>query len=125
MIIPAIVFSSPTTSLIEFDKILLIKTPKVEKTIEKPNTKNIVFAIMLTLLIWKLFFSLFLISFNVVPEIYAKNAGIIGKIHGAINDPSPAENAINIEGSVIFWIHRFYFKALLQILSISNTLLFI
>jgi hypothetical protein len=42
------------------------------------------------------------ISFNVVPEIYAKKAGIIGKIHGAINDPNPAENAINIVGSAMY-----------------------
>ena len=30
-----------------------------------------------------------------------RNAGIIGKIHGAINDPRPAENAISIVGSAI------------------------
>ena len=42
-----------------------------------------------------------LISVNVVPEIYAKKAGIMGKIHGAINDANPAENAISIVGSVI------------------------
>ena len=100
-IIPAIEFKSPKNWVTELDKILLIKTPKVEKTIENPNTKNIVFAIMLTLLIWKLLFWLCLISFNVVPEIYAKKAGIIGKIHGAINDPRPAVNAISIVGSAI------------------------
>jgi len=100
-IIPAIEFKSPKNWVIELDKILLIKTPKVEKTTENPNTKNIVFAIMLTLLIWKLLFWSCFISFNVVPEIYAKKAGIIGKMHGAINDPRPAENAISTVGSAI------------------------
>jgi hypothetical protein len=28
-------------------------------------------------------------------------------------------------GSAMYWIHYFYFKALLQILAVSNTLLFI
>ena len=100
-IIPAIEFKSPKNWVIELDKILLIKTPKVEKTTENPNTKNIVFAIMLTLLIWKLLFWSCFISFNVVPEICAKKAGIIGKMHGAINDPRPAENAISTVGSAI------------------------
>ena len=45
--------------------------------------------------------SLVLISDNVVPEIYAKNAGTMGKIHGAKNEPIPAKNAITIEISAI------------------------
>ena len=81
------------------DITLLIKTPKVENTIENPKTKNIVFIMMLNLFILKLDFSSFLISVNVVPEMYAKKAGIIGNMHGAINDPNPAENAINVVGS--------------------------
>ena len=121
--IPAIEFKFPKICVKELDNILLIKTPKVEKTIENPNTKNIVFATMLILLIWK--FSFCFISFNVVPEIYAKKAGIIGKIHGAINEPNPAENAISIVGSAMYWIHYFCFKALFQFPSVSNTLLFI
>jgi len=32
-------------------------------------------------------------SVSVVPEIYARNAGIIGRMHGATNDPSPASAA--------------------------------
>ena len=56
---------------------------------------------MLILFIMNLDFCSFLISDNVVPEIYAKKAGIIGNMHGAINDPNPAENATNIVGSVI------------------------
>ena len=38
-----------------------------------------------------------LTSDNVVPEIYAKNAGTMGKIHGAKKEPIPAKNAIIIE----------------------------
>ena len=41
---------------------------------------------MLNLFILKLDFCSFLISVNVVPEMYAKKAGIIGNIHGAINE---------------------------------------
>ena len=37
----------------------------------------------------------------VVPEIYARNAGIIGKIHGATKDPRPANAAIAIVTSDI------------------------
>ena len=69
-------------------------TPKVENTTEKPRTKNTVFKIILVLLTVivcdpPLWFS----SLNVDPEIYAKNAGIIGKIHGATNEPNPANTA--------------------------------
>ena len=42
-----------------------------------------------------------LISDNVVPEIYAKNAGTIGKIQGAKKEPIPAKNAITSEISSI------------------------
>ena len=41
-------------------------------------------------------FSDFVKSESVVPEIYAKNAGIIGSIHGAKNDPIPAKTATKI-----------------------------
>ena len=101
MIIPAMPFRLFENWLILSDNTLLIKTPKVEKTIENPKTKNIVFIIMLILLILKPVFWSLLISVNVVPEIYAKKAGIMGKMHGAINDANPAENAIRIVGSVI------------------------
>jgi len=40
-------------------------------------------------------------SLNIVAEIYAKNAGIIGKIHGAINEANPANRATKIVGSVM------------------------
>ena len=55
-----------------------------------------------------------LISDNVVPEIYAKNAGIIGKIHGAKNDPIPAKNAIMIETSAIILLDYNFIKSLAQ-----------
>ena len=42
-----------------------------------------------------------LISDNVVPEIYAKNAGTIGKIQGAKKEPIHAKNAITSEISAI------------------------
>ena len=102
MMIPATTFRLSVNWFMFSDNALLIKTPKVENTIENPKTKNIVFITMLILFIWKFDFWLFLISVNVVPEIYAKKAGIIGKIQGAIKDPNPAENAISIVGSVIW-----------------------
>ena len=40
-------------------------------------------------------------SVTVVPEIYARKAGIIGKIHGATKEPRPASNAIPILSSTI------------------------
>ena len=101
IIIPATAFRLSVNWLTFSDNTLLIKTPKVENTIENPKTKNIVFITMLILFIWKFDFWSFVTSVNVVPEIYAKKAGIIGKIHGAIKDPNPAENAISIVGSVI------------------------
>ena len=101
IIIPAIVFRVSVNWLTFSNNALLIKTPKVEKTIENPKTKNIVFITMLILFIWMLDFWSFFISDNVVPEIYAKNAGIIGKIHGAINEANPASRATIIVGSVM------------------------
>ena len=79
----------------ESAKTLLIMTPIVAKTTENPNTKNTVFKITLVLFTERShYFLIFdLSSETVVPEIYAKNAGIIGKIHGATNEPSPASAA--------------------------------
>ena len=79
-----------------------IVTPITENTIENPKTKNIVFSITFALLI-KIFDDWvdFVISEIVVPEIYAKNAGTIGKIHGAKNDPKPAMKATKIVTSLI------------------------
>ena len=38
----------------------------------------------------------------VIPEIYAKNAGIIGNMHGAKNELNPAISAIKMLISVIY-----------------------
>ena len=67
-----------------------------------------------------LFFAL--ISDKVVPEIYAKNAGIIGKIHGAKNEPIPAKNAIMIETSAILLLHLNFIKSLTQLVFILGFL---
>ena len=77
-------------------KIELIATPRAEKTTENPRTKNIEFNKTFDLLMEITLFFVFT-SDSVVPEIYAKNAGTIGNIHGAKNDPIPAKNAIIIE----------------------------
>ncbi len=75
----------------------LIATPNAEKTIENPRTKNIVFKITLVLFIETVCVVSDLVKSEiVVPEIYAKNAGIIGSIHGAKNDPIPAKTATKI-----------------------------
>ena len=75
----------------EFASTLLITTPIVAKTTENPNTKNIVFKITLVLLMEIILLPDFwLSSATVVPEMYARKAGIIGKMHGATNEPNPA-----------------------------------
>jgi len=40
-------------------------------------------------------------SVTVVPDMYARKAGIIGRIHGAMNEARPASNAMSIVGSSI------------------------
>ena len=68
-----------------------IVTPNAEKTTENPRTKNIVFRITLVLFIEIVCNSVdFLKSEIVIPEIYAKNAGMIGSMHGAKNELIPA-----------------------------------
>ena len=78
------------------DKTLLIKTPNAENTIENPSTKNTVFRIMPVLLIDMTDPFLEPSSVIVVPDMYARKAGIIGSMHGATNDPRPAITATNI-----------------------------
>ena len=56
--------------------------------------------------------SFVLASDSVVPEIYAKNAGTMGMIHGAKNDPMPAINAITIETSAIHLLYSNFIKSL-------------
>jgi len=93
MIIPPIWFSPPTNSPLDETSTLLMITPKVEKTTENPKTKNIEFKIIFVLLTEIVFEPFWFNSESVVPEIYARNAGIIGKIHGATKDPNPASAA--------------------------------
>ena len=58
--------------------------------------------------------SFVLISDSVVPEIYARNAGTMGKIHGAKNEPIPAKNAITIEISAIESLRSDFINSLTQ-----------
>jgi hypothetical protein len=83
------------------DKTLLIKTPKAENTTENPSTKNIVFRIIPVLLMVMTDPLLELSSVTVVPDMYARKAGIIGSIHGATNDAMPANRATSMVTSVI------------------------
>ena len=50
MIIPPIMFRLSVKSLAAVERTLLIKTPSMENTTEKPNTKNTVFRTMFVLL---------------------------------------------------------------------------
>ena len=101
MIVPAIKLRLSVNSPTVLEKTLLIKTPKIENTTENPNTKNIVFSTMFTRLIERTDPLLDPSSVTVVPEMYARKAGIIGRMHGAINEPTPASNATNIVGSAM------------------------
>ena len=88
------------------DKTLLIKTPKAENTTENPSTKNMVFRIIPVLLIDMTEPLLELSSVTVVPDMYARKAGIIGSMHGATNDPRPAIRATSIVTSVMNMIFQ-------------------
>jgi len=101
MMIPPIMFRLSTNSPAVFDRTLLIITPKIENTIENPKTKNTVFRIMFSLFMDRTVPFLEPSSVAVVPEMYARNAGIIGKIHGAIKELSPASTATKIVSSSI------------------------
>ena len=96
IIIPPTWLRPSTISPVEFESTLLITTPKVENTTENPRTKNTEFKTMLVrfiVIVLVPFASFWFNSESVVPEIYARNAGIIGKIHGATKDPNPARTA--------------------------------
>ena len=88
----------------------MIATPNAENTTENPSTKNIEFRSTFDLLI-EITLSFVLTSDNVVPEIYAKNAGTMGIIHGAKNDPIPAKNAISIETSTTLLVYLDFIKS--------------
>ena len=94
-------FRLSVNSLAALDRTLLIMTPNMENTIENPNTKNIVFSTMFALFMERTVPFLEPNSVTVVPDMYARNAGIIGKIQGAIKELKPANNATRIVGSAI------------------------
>ena len=94
MIIPPTWLNPEIISLDIVPTVLLIITPNAENTTENPITKNTVFRMTFVLFIVIVFEPLFWLSSEmVVPEIYAKKAGIIGNMQGATNEPSPANAA--------------------------------
>ena len=101
MITPATMFRLSVNSLAAFERTLLMITPNMENTTENPNTKNTVFRIMFVLFMERTVPFLDPNSVTVVPDMYARNAGIIGKIHGAIKELKPASSATRIVGSAI------------------------
>ena len=109
MIIPPIWLNSVIIWLALSENTEFIATPNAENTTEKPKTKNIELNKTFDLFI-EITLPFVLTSDNVVPEIYAKNAGTIGSIHGAKNEPIPAKNAITIETSATLLIHIDFIK---------------
>ena len=113
MIIPPIWLNSDIIWFAFSWKIEFIATPNAENTTENPSTKNIELKNTFALLI-DMTLSFVLISDSVVPEIYARNAGTMGKIHGAKNEPIPAKNAITIEISAIGTLCSDFINSLTQ-----------
>ena len=62
-------------------------------------------------LLMEITLSLVFASDSVVPEIYAKNAGTIGNIQGAKNEPIPAKNAIANETSATSSLYLNFIKS--------------
>ena len=99
IIIPPIWLSPEVKFAAELDNTLFRITPKTEKITENPRTKNIVFIKILSLFETRFTAPLFRWSYvMVVPDMYARNAGITGNIQGAKNEPKPAIAAIAISG---------------------------
>ena len=69
MIIPPTVFRLSVNSLAALERTLLIKTPSMENTTEKPSIKNIVFRTMFILLMERTVSFLESNSETVVPEM--------------------------------------------------------
>lgn len=111
IIVPPTKLRLSVNSPAAFDSTLLIKTPRVENTTENPSTKNTVFNTMFNLLIESTEVP-FLepSSVTVVPEMYARKAGIIGSMQGAMKELRPASNATSIVGSTMTPILNFPFK---------------
>ena len=114
--IPPIWLNPDINSADVLPNVLFIITPKAEKTMEKPKTKNMVFKMIFDLFTEIVFVPVFWFnSVMVVPEMYAKKAGIIGKIQGATNEPNPASAAIARFTSGMSKFYKFFIKALFQI----------
>ena len=64
------------------------------------------------------------ISVKVVPERYAKKAGIIGNMQGATNELSPARTAIARVISLMNKSNNLAYKAFFQICSTSYSVVF-
>ena len=106
MIIMPPIWLKPVINSFEYVvRVELITIPNTENTTENPNTKNTVFNITLVLFIeTNDVLSDFDKSEIVMPDMYAKNAGMIGNMHGAKKDPTPAINARKILISVIHFV---------------------
>ena len=116
IIIPPIWLNPEINSVDAIPNVLLMTTPKAEKTTEKPKTKNMVFKMIFDLFTEIVFVPDFWFnSVMVVPEMYAKKAGIIGNIQGATNEPSPASAAMAKFTSDMSYFYKFFIKALFQI----------
>ena len=116
IMIPPIWLNPKINSSEVLPKVLLMITPKAEKTTEKPKTKNMVFKMIFDLFTESVFVPDFwLNSVMVVPEMYAKKAGIMGSIQGATNEPSPASAAMAKLISGMSKFYKFFIKALFQI----------
>jgi len=120
MMIPPTKLRLSVNSPAALERTLLIKTPRVENTTENPNTKNTVFSTMFNLLIERTVPFLDPSSVTVVPDMYARKAGIIGKMHGAINELRPASNATSIVGSATMQLSDFPFKTFFHIFAQSK-----
>ena len=91
---PPIWFSMPIISQPEPIKMLFINTPIAENTNENPSTKKTALSTMPILFIETFPLVEFFTSVSEIPDMYAKNAGIMGSMQGAKNDPKPASAAI-------------------------------
>ena len=93
MMIPPIWFSVFMVSPPDPTRTLFMATPSTENTTENPSTKNTEFSITLVRFILMVPARDLSMSYMVVPDMYAKNAGIMGSMHGAKNEPRPAKAA--------------------------------
>ena len=84
---------------LNMEKKFKIKQKRIENT--TPVTKNTVLSITDERLICTVEFSLK--PDMVVPDMYARNAGITGRMHGATNDARPATTATRMPTSAMMY----------------------